>query len=202
VKLSKTLVVPVAFLLVAVGAGAVLASTTSSPAANGAPIAPGADAPSAAPAASPAASPKVGPLKAAQDQTLTTVLDGLVADGTITAAQEKAIQDGLTAERAKQQADRKAKMDVLKAQAAQLKSFLADGVITQDELNQLPADSPIRKLTNLMADGKITTDELKSIGKGFGFGRGFGPFGGFGPGRGFGHQKNNASPAPSPATGG
>ncbi len=77
-------------------------------------------------------------------------------------------------------------------------------MITQDELNQLPADSPIRKLTNLMADGKITTDELKSIGQGFGFGWrgfGFGHFGGFG--HGFGHgPKSDASPAPSPATGG
>ena len=54
-----------------------------------------------------------------------------------------------------------------------------------------------------MADGKITTDELKSIGQGFGFGRGFGfgHFGGFG--HGFGHgPKSDASPAPSPATGG
>ena len=98
----------------ALGAGAVLASTTSSPAASGTPVAPAAESPSA----SPAASPKVGPLKAAQDQTLTTVLDDLVAKGTITAAQEQAIKDGLTAERAKQQADRKAKMDALKAQAA------------------------------------------------------------------------------------
>lgn len=201
-KLSKTLVIPVAILLVALGAGAVLASTASSPAGPAAAVAPAAESPSA----SPAASPKVGPLKAAQDQTLTTVLDDLVAKGTITAAQEQAIKDGLTAERAKQQADRQAKLDALKKQADQLKSFLADGQITQDELNQLPADSPIRKLTNLMADGKITTDELKSIGQGFGFGRGFGfgHFGGFGGfGRGFGHgPKSDASPAPSPASGG
>jgi polyhydroxyalkanoate synthesis regulator phasin len=196
VKLSKTLVIPVAGLLMVLGAGAVLASTSSSPAANGTTVAPAAESPSA----SPAASPKVRPLKAAQDQTLTTVLDDLVAKGTITAAQEKAIQDGLTAERAKQQAERKAKMDALRAQAQQLKDFMSDGQLTQDELNKLPADSPFRKLTTLMADGKITTDELKSIG------RGFGGFGGFG--RGFGHfghgDKGNdkASPAPSAATGG
>ena len=201
-KLSKTLVIPVAGLLVVLGAGAVLASTSSSSAANGAPVAPGADTPSAAPA-SPGASPKVGVKRAIpQDQTLTKVLDGLVAKGTITAAQEKAIQDGLTAERTRLQAERKAKMDALRAQAQQLKDFMSDGQITQDELNKLPADSPVRKLTNLMADGKITTDELKSIGRGFGgfggFGRGFGGFGHFGNG----DKHNNASPAPSATTGG
>ena len=58
-------------------------------------------------------------------------------------------------------------MDALRAQAQQLKDFMSDGQLTQDELNKLPADSPLRKLTNLMADGKITTDELKSIGRGF-----------------------------------
>ena len=73
--------------------------------------------------------------------------------------------DGLAAERAQLQAERKAKMDALQAQAQQLKDFMSDGQLTQDELNKLPADSPFRKLTNLMADGKITTDELKSIGR-------------------------------------
>ena len=161
-------------------------------------VAPGADTPSAAPAASPAASPKAGVKRLAQDQTLTTVLDDLVAKGTITAAQQKAITDGLAAERARLQAERKAKMDALKAQAQQLKDFMSDGQLTQDELNKLPADSPFRKLTNLMADGKITTDELKSIGRGFGgFGRGFG-FGHFGKG----DKHDDASPAPSATTGG
>ena len=58
-------------------------------------------------------------------------------------------------------------MEALRAQAEKIKGFLSDGQITQAELDQLPADSPLRKLTNLMDDGKITTDELQSIGRGW-----------------------------------
>ena len=93
------------------------------------------------------------------------------------------------------------------AQAEKIKGFLADGQITQDELDQLPADSPLRQLTNLMDDGKITTDELQSIGRGLLGNSGFRGFGrGHGFGFGFGHDrlKPDASPAPSasPASGG
>ena len=199
-KLSKTLVIPVAILLVALGAGAVLASTTSSPAASGTTVAPAAELPSA----SPAASPKVGPLKAAQDETLTTVLDDLVAKGTITAAQEQAIKDGLTAERAKQQADRKAKMDALKAQAQQLKDFLSDGADHAGRAQQAPGRQPDPQ-AHQPDGGRQDHDRRAQVdrpglrlraGRGFGFGH----FGGFG--KGFGHLKNDASPAPSPATGG
>ena len=91
-------------------------------------------------------------------------------------------------------------MEALRAQAEKVKGFLADGEITQAELDQLPADSPLRQLTNLMDDGKITTDELRSIGRGSvrgGRGHGFG--------RGFGHDgdgnKSDASPSPSTGTG-
>ncbi len=193
-KLSKSLVIPVAGLLVVLGAGAVLASTSNSPAASGAAVQPAAASPS--PGASDA------PKREFQDPALTSVLDDLVAKGTITAAQKTAIVDGLKAEREQRLADWKAKMDALKAQAEKVKGFLADGQITQDELDQLPADSPLRQLTNLMDDGKITTDELKSIGRGM-----FGGFGGrghgFGFGRGFGHDgaDDDASPAPSTGTG-
>ena len=192
-KLSKSLVIPVAGLLVVLGAGAVLASTTNSPAASGTRVAPAAESPS--PAASGA------PKREAQDTALTSVLDDLVAKGTITAAQKTAILNGVKAERAQRLADWKAKMDALKAQAEKVKGFLADGQITQAELDQLPADSPLRQLTNLMDDGKITTDELKTIGRGMfgGFGgRGHG-FGGFG--RGFGHDGNKSDASPSPSTG-
>lgn len=198
-KLSKTLVLPVAALLVAIGAGAVLASTGL----------PATDQPAAAPAAAtptPSPSPSTKPL--AQDQVLTGVLDELVSKGTITAAQKTAILDALQAKRDQIVADRKAAADKLRQERQQIRDFLSDGQITQDELDQLPADSPLRELTNLMADGKITIDELRSIGNGLlrelGMGRGgrgFAPrmFGGgrFGwPGAG-----PNASPSPSPTTG-
>ena len=155
-KLTKTFVIPVAGLLVVLGAGAVLASTGTSPAAGGAAVVPAAESPS--PGASNA------PKREFQDPALTSVLSDLVAKGTITAAQQQAILDGLQAERAQRLADAKARMEALRAQAEKIKGFLSDGQITQAELDQLPADSPLRKLTNLMDDGKITTDELQSIG--------------------------------------
>ena len=92
------------------------------------------------------------------------MLDDLVAKGTITAAQKQAIVDGLQAER-EQRTAMKARMEALRAQAEKVKGFMSDGQITQEELDKLPADSPLRKLTNLMDDGKITTDELRSIGR-------------------------------------
>ena len=199
-KLSKTLVIPVAILLVALGAGAVLASTTSSPAASGTTVAPAAESPSA----SPAASPKVGPLKAAQDETLTTVLDDLVAKGTITAAQEQAIKDGLTAERAKQQADRKAKMDALKAQAAAAQGLPLGRRDHAGRAQPAPGRQPDPQAHQ--PDGRRQDHDRRAQVDRPGLRlrsrlrRRFGHFGGFG--RGFGHLKNDASPAPSPATGG
>ncbi len=159
-KLSKTFVIPVAGLLVVLGAGAVLASTGSSPSAAGATVVPAAESPS--PGASGA------PKREFKDEALTSVLDDLVAKGTITAAQKQAIVDGLQAEREQRIADAKARMEALRAQAEKVKGFLADGQITQEELDQLPADSPLRNLSNLMDDGKITTEELRSIGRGSG----------------------------------
>ncbi len=188
-KLSKTFVIPVAGLLVVLGAGAVLASTGTSPAAGGAAVVPAAESPS--PGASGA------PKREFQDPALTSVLNDLVSKGTITAAQQQAILDGLQAERAQRLADAKARMEALRAQAEKIKGFLADGQITQDELDQLPADSPLRQLTNLMDDGKITTDELQSIGRGLLGNGGFRGFGrGHGFGFGFGHDrlKPDASP--------
>jgi len=201
VKLTKTFVIPVAGLLVVLGAGAVLASTGSSPQTAGTAVVPA--------AASPSPGASGGPKREFQDPALTSVLDDLVAKGTINATQKQAILDGLQAERAQRLADAKARADALRAQAEKIKGFLSDGQITQDELNQLPADSPLRQLTNLMDDGKITTDELQSIGRGLG-GFGGGGFRGFGRGHGFGFgfghdgQKPDASPAPSasPTTGG
>ena len=75
--------------------------------------------------------------------------------------------------------------------------FLADGVITQQEFNQLPADSPLRKLTTLMDDGKITSDELRELGRGLFLGNGHGR------GNAFGHffkgDKPNPDATPTPA---
>ena len=195
-KLSKTLVLPVAGLLVVIGAGAVLASTSTPGTDTIGTVAPAAATPSPTP--TPSAKPR------AQDTVLSDVLDGLVSKGTITAAQKTAILNALQAQRDQIAADRKAAADALRAERQQVKDFLSDGQITQDELDQLPADSPLRTLTNLMADGKITTDELRALGGGLlkDFGLGFGGHGMrprmFGGGQ-FGWP--NASPSPSASSG-
>ena len=189
-KLTRTtLVLPLAGLLIVAGASAVLASsgpagttgTTST-------VAPAAASPS------PSTGTATAPVEP-RDTALSDALDSLVSKGTITAAQKTAILDAVTAERTARRAARQ-------AERQQIKQFLADGQITQDELNQLPADSYLRTLTNLMADGKITTDELRALGKGFGLGRG-GHMRGMGGGMwGPNGVSPNASPAPSSGTSG
>lgn len=144
-KLSKAFVLPLASAaLVVAGSGAVLAATAPS-ATSSAAVVPAAASPTPAPAAS---SAPVAPY-------LKSVLDELVTKGTITASQEQAIIDAWVAKRGD-----------LKSQRAQLKSFLADGVLTADELAQLPADSPLQQLKPLMTNGQITTDQLRQIGRG------------------------------------
>ena len=168
-KLSKTLVIPVAGLLVVLGAGAVLASTSSSPAASGAAVAPGGRIAVAGRVRTPRSGVKF------QDQALTTVLDDLVAKGTITAAQK-------TGDRRRPHGRARAAPRRAQGQdggppgagASRSRASSPTAQITQAELDQLPADSPLRKLTNLMDDGKITTDELRSIGRGWFGGRGHG----------------------------
>ena len=144
-KLSKALVLPIASaVLVVAGAGAVLAATIpAAPSTAGA--IPAAASSSPAPAAS---SKPVAPV-------LTSVLDGLVTKGTITAAQEHAIVDAWVAKRGDLAAERK-----------QLRAFLADGALTADELTRLPADSPLQALKPFMTDGQITVDQLRQLGRG------------------------------------
>ncbi|MHB8958370.1 MAG: hypothetical protein ACYDAN_01935 [Candidatus Limnocylindrales bacterium] len=145
-KLSKTIGLPLATAaLVIVGTGAVLASTApAAPSAAGA-IVPAAPSTSAAPAASTA---PVAPY-------LRSVLDPLVTKGTITGGQEQAIIDAWVAKRAETQAELK-----------QLRAFLSDGVLTADELAQLPADSPLQQLKPLMKNGQLTVADMRALGRG------------------------------------
>lgn len=187
-KLNRTSVVlPLAGLLVIAGAGAVFATSGSAPSGTDT-VVPAAASPS--PSTGATTTPPVE-----KDTALTSVLDDLVAKGTITGTQKTAILDALAAERTARRAARQADRE-------QLKSFLADGVITQAEIDQLPADSQLRTLTTLLDDGKITTEELRSLGRGvLGGGRG-----GHGMGHGwFGGGKGaapDASPSASPTTSG
>ena len=187
-KLTKAIVLPLASAaLVVLGAGAVLAATApGSPSTTGA-IVPAAASASPAPAAS---STPAAPY-------LTSVLDGLVAKGTITAPQEQAIVGAWVAKRTELQAER-----------GQLRTFLADGVLTADELAQLPADSPVQQLKPLMTNGQITVDQLRTIGRGILRDLRAGGMGAKGQGMGMGGMRgllgSNGATAPSasPATGG
>ena len=145
-KLTKAIVLPIASAaLVVGGAGAVLAGTApTTPSTTGA-VVPAAA--SAAPAPAASAAPKA--------PVLTSVLDGLVSKGTITAGQEQAIVEAWVAKRGD-----------LKAERQQIKQFLADGVLTADELAQLPADSPLQQLAPLMKNGQLTVADLRTLGRG------------------------------------
>jgi hypothetical protein len=108
---------------------------------------------------------------------LADVLADLVSKDTITQAQSDAITQAL--------AD---KVDALKAEMEARRTLIAgiveDGVITQDEIDQLPADDPLRVAFDSIAnDGQVTLDQLRGLGPGFGPGhpgRGPGPFMWFG----------------------
>jgi hypothetical protein len=183
VKLTKAIVLPVASAaLVVVGAGAVFAATG-----------PTASSPDAVVPAQATASPAPAASAAPDAPFLTSVLDGLVTKGTISASQEQAIVDAWIAKRAE-----------LTAERQQLRQFLADGVLTADELAQLPADSPLQQLKPLMTNGQISVSDLRALGRGivrelraggaFGNGQGRGLRGLLGGG-------GIAIPSASPATG-
>ena len=181
-KLHKTLILPVtvAALVIVVGAGAVLASTGAGAGGTGAS---GVSLTASTPTAAPARKAPV----------LTGVLDGLVANGTITSAQEQAILGAWTAEQGTLAAQRRADIQ-------QLRKFLADGVLTQAELNQLPANSPLRQLAPLMKNGQLTVAQIRALGLGILRNVGLGGVGRLGGARVA--TPNGAAPTASPTTGG
>jgi membrane-bound lytic murein transglycosylase B len=129
---------------------------------------------------------------------LNEVLTDLVAKGTITQAQADAILSGVQTKIDDRRAELQKLREQWQAVQAQIKTFLADGVITQAEIDQLPADNPLRVAFDSIAqNGQVTLDQLRQFGP-FGFGRG-------GPGFGFGRDHrgpfNWTEPAPevSPA---
>ena len=122
-------------------------------------------------------------MSAAAGSLLADVLADLVGDGTITQQQSDAITDAVDTRLEERRADIKQRRDEMRAAHEQLQTFLEDEVITQEELDQLPADHPLRSLETALDDGQITLDELQDLRGGF---RGFGP----GPGvhGGWGHR--------------
>jgi hypothetical protein len=115
---------------------------------------------------------------------LQEALDGLVADGTLTQAQADAVTAAVEARAEAFRAEREAVRE-------QMESFWEDGVLTADEIAQLPADHPLRDpdgpAAEYLEDGRLTEEELRSLHESAhpgGFGR-HGRHGGM-PGSGFG----------------
>jgi hypothetical protein len=158
-------------------------------------------------AADPSASPgttttDVDPGHPGQDL-LTQVLADLVTNNTITQAQSDAITQALADKVTQLRADADARRQLIAG-------IVADGVITQDEINQLPADDPLRVAFDSIANnGQITLDQLRGLGPAFGPGfghdgpmlNGRGPGGGFWFGQWPDYDSNpSASPSPTPST--
>jgi hypothetical protein len=135
---------------------------------------------------------------------LDQVLSDLVKAGTITQAQSdaitKALQQAITDQQNQAQQQRQEAMQ----EWQQIQGFLSDGVITQDEVNQLPADSPFRQLFDSIAkNGQVTLQQLQQLhlfgpgmGPGIGGPGGHGPWGGPGGPNGNGNGQNpQASPS-------
>jgi hypothetical protein len=137
------------------------------------------------------------------ESVLDQVLADLVTAGTITQAQSDAITQGLQSAVDQKQAEMEAQRQQMEQMLTQIQGFLEDGVITSDEIAQLPADNPFSNLQDILADGQITQEELQSIGFDHFFGGPGGP-GHFGPGGPGFHMDfdddSGVEPSPSPST--
>ncbi len=138
---------------------------------------------------------------------LTDVLSDLVRNGTITQDQSDAITKALQQAITDKQTQADQQRQQLMQQWQQIQGFLSDGVITQDEVNQLPSDSPFRQVFDSVAkNGQVTLDQLQQLrmfGPGMG-GPGAPGWGGGGPGRGpggpwGGDNGHNPNPQASPS---
>ncbi len=121
---------------------------------------------------------------------LEEVLADLVTAGTITQEQSDAIVGALTTRAEERRAEFEAQRVQMREMWTQIKGFLEDGVISADEIAQLPADNPFTNLSDILADGQVTLEELQSVA----------PFGGHffdGPGRGH-HAPRDSGTEPEP----
>ncbi|HEY7024936.1 MAG TPA: hypothetical protein VH371_08255 [Candidatus Limnocylindrales bacterium] len=140
---------------------------------------------------------------------LDQVLSDLVKAGTITQEQSdaitKALQQAITDKQTAAEQQRQEAMQ----QWQQIQGFLSDGVITQDEVNQLPADSPFRQVFDSIAkNGQVSLQQLQQLrmfnpamGPGLGGPGGHGPWGPGGPGNRNGSGDDDGqNPQSSPST--
>lgn len=114
---------------------------------------------------------------------LADALADLVADGVITQEQSDAIVGAVDA----RVEERRKEMQQLRELVAR---FLEDGVVTAEELEQLPEEHLWRNLDDFLADGQLTVEELRQLGGPFMHRHG--PRGGSWGGPGFWHVPPDA----------
>lgn len=102
---------------------------------------------------------------------LEEVLQGLVEDGTITEAQKTAIVDALQARIAEIREEFPGPRRPHGVLGPRIREALADGVITADELEELPDGHPLKDPDGPAApyldDGQLTRDELRQMRQAF-----------------------------------
>jgi len=189
------------FLLIA---GAAIAAAAAAPSVTPGPAAFDASSPAPSAVASPGTNDWQGHMPAAGQgaDLLNQVLGDLVKAGTITQAQSDAITKALQQAVTDQQTQAQQQRQELQQEWTQIQGFLQDGTITQDEVNQLPADSPFRQAFNSIAqDGKVTAQQLQQLMRGFGMGPGMMPGHRSGPGPMMpGPWGPDSQSSPSPST--
>jgi hypothetical protein len=115
---------------------------------------------------------------------LESVLADLVAQGVITQEQSDAIVEAIGVEIDERKAEFEAMREEMKETWELIRTFLEDGVITQEEVNQLPEDSPFRQVFDSIAqDGEVSLEELRQLGPNFG-----------GPGPRLFHHRGDGAP--------
>lgn len=100
---------------------------------------------------------------------LEDVLDGLVEDGTLGQDQADAVVDAIESRVSEA-------IEEGRAQAELFRDLFEDGVLTEEEAEQLPDDHPLlsERFDEAWEDGELTTDDLRGFGGRGHFGRGFG----------------------------
>ncbi len=97
------------------------------------------------------------------------VLTDLVGQGVISQDQSDAIVAALESAADERRADAEARFEDMRQTWEQVKGFMDDGVITQAEMDTLPADNPLRAAFDSIAEnGQVTLDQLRELGPGLG----------------------------------
>ncbi len=124
--------------------------------------------PAEVPAATPAAEEDTGMRFRAGDL-VEEVLADLIEQNVLTQEQSDAFVAALEAALDERRAEAEARMEQMRETWDQVRGFLEDGAITQQEMDTLPEDNPLREaFTSIAEDGEVTLDELRQLGPALG----------------------------------